>query len=176
MFSATFNILPGSTINPSMATIIAQGGSYTDTQVSRWNNLGYIPVVSTITGLARALLGVIHSIVHLVMALFDGHNRAYHMEQVALGGRNIVRGSIEMVPIVGNLALFIRDLVVATKVPSAVRDYARKNPNEVHNRTVLFVDNENVASKSWDEMKQILINENVTSEPPFWDLVRMIRA
>ena len=176
MFSATFNILPGSKIHPSIATVITDQNY--DTQVSRLNTLGYIPLVSTITGCCRALLGIIHAIVHLVVAIFS-KDTAYHLGQAALGGRNIARGLIEMVPIIGNVALLGRDLVVAWKSTCEARKYAESHRDEVTGRSVLFVDNENVASKSFVDMIQLLTKEGYTpnSNPPqFWDIVRCIQA
>lgn len=177
MASVTFNILPGSTIHPSMATIIYPGGGKYETDVSRWNYIGYIPFVSTITGCCRALLGIIHTIAHLVLAIFDSQNRAFHMEQAALGGRNIVRGAIEMMPIVGNLALLIMDIVLGFKATSAAKDYYDTHRNEVRDRMVLFMDNENVASKTQDEFQAICLRKgyNLSNIPQYRDLVHILQ-
>ena len=97
MLSATGNILPGSVDRPSMATLVPGRHSDVDTQVCTWNNLGYIPVISTITGCARASLGIIHSIIHLALAIFNSKNRDHHLQEAKLGGSNICRGPTKAV-------------------------------------------------------------------------------
>lgn len=136
MFSATGNILRGSRerpdfyiethTHPNNRDIVPEGikmvnvrgviklkyksyntTAYTHTYIL--NALGRLPVVSTFTGCFRAFLGLIHSIVHLVSAIFDAKNRALHLKEVKLGGKNIGRGLIEMLPIIGNITMLVVD-------------------------------------------------------------------
>ncbi len=77
-FSATGNLLPGSIQRPDIVTFIfseqEEGWSSSTRTLSapcKLNILGYIPVVSTVTGLGRALLGLVHTIVHLACSIFS---------------------------------------------------------------------------------------------------------
>src|SRR5690349_17346812 len=99
MFSATFNILPGSDAYPEYITIINPAASDVciDTQTTTWNRLSWYPVISTISGIARALLGIVHIIVHLACAVFSA-SREYHLSQARLGASNVLRGAGESVP------------------------------------------------------------------------------
>lgn len=182
-FSATRNILPGSVNNPAMATLInSRNECEIDTQVCTWNKLGYIPVVSTVTGLARALLGVIHSIVHLVSAIFDAKNRDHHLQEAKLGGYNIGRGVIEMIPIIGNIVCFVKDGIIAYKHHNLASEYKNKHRSECEDYAVLCIDGINVGKKSFDQLNQIIdqlnqiiLDEKITKRPSFWEEVNLIQ-
>ena len=73
------------------------------------NSLGYKPVISTFSGTFRSFLGLIHSIVHLVAALFDHESTEYYINQVGIGILNILRGLVEAIPVFGNLAMLTID-------------------------------------------------------------------
>ena len=65
-----------------------------------WSNFwGIIPVVGTFVGLGRLSIGVVHTIVHLSKSIFDEKNRQAHLKEAALGAYSIVRGAIEVVPL-----------------------------------------------------------------------------
>ena len=88
-FSATESLLTGSVQRPDTTTFVmskSEGGSSSSTAGStncQLNKLGYIPVVSTITGLGRTLLGIVHTIVHLVSAIFSNKECACVSERAA---------------------------------------------------------------------------------------------
>ena len=126
MFSATGNILSGSQHRPDIYTISKHKtippvnyGDLKNPTVEKsvqfstcWlNNLGKIPGVSTITGSGRALLGIAHSIFHLASAIFGSKNRAKHLEEAKLGGKNIGQGLVEMIPVIGNIIMILVVLV-----------------------------------------------------------------
>ncbi len=68
------------------------------------NELGYIPVISTVTGAYRTLAGLAYSVKCLAGAIFDRNNRAKHKEGLKIGAANMGRGLLEIIPVVGNLA------------------------------------------------------------------------
>lgn len=102
-------------------------------------NFGYVPVVSSFTGPARAIYGIIQTIVGSVTSVFKGvqyfiTRDPEHRNQAAAnhwytvhGNMNITRGSIEFMPVFGNLATFFYDTVIGLranytyeKLPSGV--------------------------------------------------------
>ena len=110
--SFIWNTLPGSFQRPDIETIVVKEKGKdldTDTGYCSSNVLGYLPVVSTITGLGRTLLGIVHTIVHLACSIFS-KNRDHHFQEVSLGAKNIGRGLIEAIPIIGNITMFIVDI------------------------------------------------------------------
>lgn len=79
----------------------------------RFQTLTYcdmIPIVSTVIGIGRILLGLAHTIVHLAKAVFDKSHRDVHLQEAALGAYNFTRGVIETVPGIGNAMIAIFDL------------------------------------------------------------------
>lgn len=74
------------------------------------NKCGMIPGVSTVTGLGRSFLGLLHTIVHLAKAIFDTKNRREHLSEAALGFYNLGRGIVEAIPVLGNSLVIIFDL------------------------------------------------------------------
>jgi len=176
MFSATGKILPGSIDHPAMATLVDSTSQFdADTQVCTWNKLGYIPIVSTITGCARALLGIIHSIVHLASAIFDSKNRDHHLQEAKLGGYNIGRGIVEMIPVVGNIILLVKDLIIAKKYTDLALDYKKANRRECSNHLLLFVNGNKVGQKSFDELNRIAQKEGFKKKPSFWQEVNLVQ-
>nr|MBA2729050.1 hypothetical protein [Parachlamydiaceae bacterium] len=93
----------------------------TDSSNTKLNLLGYIPAVSTISGLARALLGVVHTIVHLACSIFSDH-REHHLQEALLGAKNIVRGLVEAVPIIGNITMFVVDILRVNKYEKMAKE------------------------------------------------------
>lgn len=123
-FSATGNILSGSIWNPNYENIVETGASSRNSQTTSnntWNVLGYIPVVSTITGCGRLLVATVHAIVHLAAAIFDRCHRGHHLVELQLAGLNIARAVGEMTPLLGNLILLIVDGVKHSKNDSLFR-------------------------------------------------------
>ncbi len=155
MFSATGNLLPGSRARPDLVNLAScqynavdnaqeeSGASICSISITTincpLNKAGYVPGLSTVTGLARALLGIVHTIVHLAAAIFDLQNRALHLEEAALGGKNIVRGLIEMTPIIGNIAVGIFDMKRVEKFVNSARDTVRADPRLYHDQATLFI-------------------------------------
>lgn len=77
---------------------------------------GYIPVV--ISGFGRALFGVVQVIVNLAKLFFDKENRSNHIHNLKTGLAHIVRGVVEMIPVLGNAACIIFDAVILKKLNS----------------------------------------------------------
>src|ERR1700722_1949448 len=102
----TGNLLSGSAQRPDIITLVecTSSGTATRSGVCILNKLGYIPGVSTITGLGRSLLGIVHTIAHLACAIFS-KNRWGHLQEAGIGFKNIVRGVIEAIPIIGNITI-----------------------------------------------------------------------
>jgi hypothetical protein len=175
MLSVTDRILPGSINCPAIATLVPYEEFDVDTQVCTWHKLGYIPGVSTITGCARALLGIIHSIIHLASAIFDSKNRNHHLLASKIGGYNIVRGIVEMIPAIGNIICLVRDLKIAKKDSDLAMEYQKANQKECSNHVLLFVNGQKVGQKSFDELNEIAHKENYKKRPSFWQTVDLIQ-
>jgi len=76
-----------------------------------WLNIcGMIPGVSTITGVGRSLVGLVHMVAHLAKAIFDKPNRDEHLREAGLGFYNLVRGLVEAVPVAGNIVVIVFDV------------------------------------------------------------------
>lgn len=85
-----------------------------------WSNVcGVIPGVSTVTGIGRAILGLVHAIIHLVKAIFDKLNRKEHLIEAALGFYNLGRGVVEAFPLLGNIIVGIFDIYRLNKQQNA---------------------------------------------------------
>lgn len=68
--------------------------------------LGCIPLVSTISGISQALLGIVHAIVHLVNAIFRD-NWTHHLKEARIGLKHVALGSIAAFPIIGNICMIV---------------------------------------------------------------------
>lgn len=123
MFSATGNLLSGSPTRPEILTWYAcfkgmenvpgMGYGYVErTSQERYtlctlNNLGHIPIVSTFSGIGRILLAIVHTIVHLVCAIFDAANRDAHLAEAYLGLKHIARGGLELIPFLNIITIWL---------------------------------------------------------------------
>lgn len=100
--------------------IVTTNGSETRT-VGEWrgggqhpvhtlNALGYIPGISTVTGLYRTLVGLAFLVKSAIGTIFDSENAIKHKEGMKIASANIVRGFFEMIPVIGNLFVLNLDL------------------------------------------------------------------
>ena len=84
-FLASGSLLPGIQ-RPDIVTLafLEQKGKTDSTHMEsrncRLNSLGYKPGISTISGLGRAVLGLVHTIIHLVRVIFS-ENKAQDVEE-----------------------------------------------------------------------------------------------
>jgi hypothetical protein len=113
----------------------------------------HIPVISTFSGPVKVVVGLIHSIAHLAAAIFDRAHWANHIEEAKLGAKNIVRGAVATVPLIGNFMIIQYDI-------SRQRAYIRKIKFE-ENCAVLYECGKKVARVSATEYYQKL-RENPT--------------
>ena len=76
------------------------------------NGLGYIPVISTLSGPARMVFGKIEAITGLAIAVFASTERRsnWGLELALHGAANILRGTVETIPVIGNIACVVKDL------------------------------------------------------------------
>lgn len=83
-----------------------------------FGTLDYIPVVSSVAGVARFAFGLIEAALGAVVLPIQGVQRMFNVEQrflFNLGISNMVRGKIAFIPIIGNLALYFYDHMPNTK-------------------------------------------------------------
>jgi len=134
--------------------------------ICKLNKFGYMPVMSTITGLGRALLGIIHTIVHLVSAIFDRQNQAQHVQESTLGAKNIARGIVEAIPIAGNLAMYITDEIRIHKFIDMDEERRESNRAARNNDEIVILSayGEEIAQKPQAQITQALgaLNRPVT--------------
>lgn len=162
-FSATGNLLSGSIHRPDIKTFVTVQGSCgylgsrsipTRSMPCMLNILGYIPVVSTVTGLARALLGIVHIIVHLTCSIFN--NRDHHLAEAKLGLKNIGRGLVEALPIIGNITMLIVDQVRMSKFHKMAEEQINKDKAVYNNKVVIFGCGHEIAKRPLDEFYLVL--------------------
>lgn len=80
--------------------------------------LDYIPLVSSVAGVARAAFGILEATlgtVALPIQLVQRMCKVQHRFLFNLGISNIVRGSIAFMPIAGNITLYFYDHLPNTK-------------------------------------------------------------
>lgn len=178
VFSATGNLLPGSVERPDTLTFmfLRQDGWSSEFNMGstscRLNTLGYIPVVSTISGLGRTLLGLVHTIVHLACSIFS-KNRDFHLEEAKLGAKNIGRGLVEAIPVIGNITMLIVDRVRMTKFEKMAADHIDKNKAAYNNHAVMFIYGQEIAKRPIAEFDSEM--NNLNREPTLADLVKIVR-
>jgi hypothetical protein len=118
MISVTGGFLKGSIVSegqflrPDIITTFSDDGETVimHHDICWMNKLGYIPLISSFTGVIRCLIAVVHIAFHLIRAIFEKAAREQHLLEVKLGLENLARGIIEIVPIAGNLTTGIIDL------------------------------------------------------------------
>ena len=179
-FSATGNLLPGSILRPDIVTLsftpFKFGG--TTSKLCKLNKLGYIPVVSTVTGLGRALLGLVHTIVHLACLIFSclpnfSKNRDHHLEEVILGAKNVGRGFIESIPVFGNITMLIVDLLRMNKFDKMAKDQFDKNNSAYTGQVTLFIYGQEIAKRPISEFYSEL--SKLPSKPTLEDIIKIYR-
>lgn len=183
MFSITGDLLPGSTARPDIINTVSCTitlGMYEDPETdcsttrSLWNTLGYIPVVSTLTGCCRALLGIIHSIGHLASAIFSAVNRSSHLQEAKLGSMNFGRGLIEILPCVGNLTTYLIDKMRNNIYLKASEKIVEDHADTYNTLMTLFIYGEEFGRKSTNFIKDELekLDKN---KPSIADILRIYR-
>lgn len=177
-FSATGNILPGSIDRPEILTFmlseskgISTSSSINTSMPNRWDMLGYIPVVSTVTGSARTILGLVHAVVHAVCLIFSA-DRDHHYPQVILGAKNIGRGLVETIPVIGNIILAVIDLFRCQECVNHAKQQFVDKQQDYLNLATLFIDGQVIAQRPIAEVNEELKKLNKFSDN---DLERIIR-
>lgn len=145
----TGGILSGSDWRPdlAMAMSLQRNDDNTlaykfDPIVSNWDLAGWIPIASTFSGLAKVLVSLVHTICHLVLAIFDAKNRGHHWEETKLGFKNILNGLIEIVPLFGNLIRFIDFAKRVDALKVAITTVVEKTPQDYIGKFALFVEDD----------------------------------
>jgi hypothetical protein len=75
--------------------------------------LDYIPLVSTVSGVARVAFGFLQTVLGIVMAPVQigqrvlGHNKSRFLFNIGIS--NIVRGDIASAPFIGNFVIYVYD-------------------------------------------------------------------
>jgi len=158
-FSATRNILPGSLKNPDITTLaFSSTSSYNfSTKAHLLNYFGWGVVISTITGLGRALLGLVHMIIHLVAAIFSTL-KDHHLKEAELGAWNFGFGLIEMIPIIGNIAMALINIKRQKHYEKLAKDIVYANPAGYSNQAVLFAYGKEI------DRKQITLSNDIIDE------------
>lgn len=151
-FSITHNLLSGSMERPDILTLrlntttsFSKSTTLKRGQGSRFTRLSWIPLVSTVLGPCQALLGLVHTIGHFAIFIFTKNQS--DLEEVKLGAKNIVRGSIATLPIIGNIILFVFDIIRTIQVDYSIKRQIAKDPSKYDNCATLFFDGREVAKQ-----------------------------
>jgi hypothetical protein len=152
-FSVTGNLLTGTTLRPDFITFTrCQGDNfrYDTLDCSKLNIKGKKLKFGVIAGTCRASLGLIHTIVHFAIAVFEGlhgilannqnfkDTAIHHFSETGLGLKNFGRGLIEMIPIFGALTLSSIDKKRVAKFISTAEAIAKKNPDKKTEYVAMF--------------------------------------
>ncbi|EFB41093.1 MULTISPECIES: hypothetical protein [Parachlamydia] len=132
-FSATGSLLKGSSLRPDILTgvLVDDKNVYIRSGLnSRLNILGYIPVISSLSGYGRLGLGTVHAVIHLPLT-FRKKNRKHHLAEMKLGLKNMGRGAIEMIPLI-NITLIAVDRL-------RMRRDEKKALKQINNDILAFV-------------------------------------
>ena len=156
-FSVTGNLLRGSIQRPDAAILATLDNDQVKTYntLSRWNRYGYVPVLSTITGFARTLLATIHTIAHAALATLS-KNRAHHLNEASLGLKNIVRGCVEMVPLIGNTAVYLFDQKRINLTKKFAEDQLISHPKLYREHVAVFYGSQELGRCSFDDFRKAL--------------------
>ena len=71
------------------------------------NFAGYFPAVSSVTGVFRMIIGVIEAVVSVIFTILLCSN--HYVSGMIKGVKNVIRGTIETIPIIGNILLIVYD-------------------------------------------------------------------
>ena len=74
------------------------------------NFTGYIPALSTVTGLIRMLIGTVEMVAG-VFFTFILCSQCGSLSTLVNGTKNIIRGTIETIPIIGNVMMIAYDCI-----------------------------------------------------------------
>jgi hypothetical protein len=179
-FSVTGDILTGSIERPDLITFV-----YTEvdknitkysldisSSINKLNKLGYIPGVSTITGLVRSLLGVVHTIIHLACSILSA-NRGWHLKEAKLGARNIGRGVFETIPIIGNITMFIRDSARMSECERIAKKQVEKNVRMYDRYVATFFNGQEIAKCLVEKLNEE--RRKLANPPSLTECARIIR-
>lgn len=78
-------------------------GNHFNHSVSLLNILGAIPVVSTLSGAYRTLVGLAYLVKSVAARIFFPNNQEEYEEGIKIAAASIGRGVLEMIPIIGNI-------------------------------------------------------------------------
>lgn len=171
--STVANCLPGSKERPDMLTfayIKTNGSIHIKTSNCKLNILGYVPFVSTITGLSRALAGLVHTITHLVYAIFD--EKEMHLNEACLGFKNICIGLTEAIPVIGNIIILAVDLIRIEKYETKVHGLINNNLMAYKGNAALFIYGEEIAKRP---LKDFYKDLDLIKKPSTQDIEKIIR-
>lgn len=130
---------------------------------NKLNKLSCVPLVSTGIGIARAFLGIAYTIEHLARAIFK-QNRETHLKKALVGLKTLGRGALEIIPIIGNLAIAIL-LIKKTRRYSLHIDAEYKSKREFFvNHATAFHDDRMIAKMPIDEFRGTVGNGFSTKE------------
>lgn len=117
------------------------------------NLLSCAPLVSTVIGIPRALLGAAYAIKHLACAFFS-NNKIVHTKKAEVGIKNFGRGLIATAPVIGNLLSLKLLLKEQKHYEGLIKGYFRANPALCLNNTITFYDGRVVDERLLDLPEQ----------------------
>lgn len=142
------------------------------------NKLGYIPLLSSLTGGARSIVGLSHAIAHLasfiltyVTGLYKTYihgyissnpaklyweNPNYDKKEIKIGFNNFVRGCIEFIPVIGNITMIAFDRFRMNRYENKVKELIDKNPKDFENSITAFNKGIATATKPITALDEIL--------------------
>lgn len=192
---ASFSCLPGSMEQPDTvsiliyepnpdvkiadADIILVKGEPVRQEIKRtnhWlNTWGYFPLISIISGTYRMLLGVVNVIVHFIYAIFDPKHNSYHLDQMKLGIIHFLRGSVEILPVVGNGIIFVIDMIRVNKFEKQIYKKLEDSRASYHNTATLFVYGKQIDQMPLNEFEKKNEILNKTKKPTSIDYLNIFQ-
>ena len=77
----------------------------------------------------------------ILLVLFLVKTEKNHLEEASLGAKNIGRGLVEAIPVIGNITMFVVDLLRMNKFEKIAKEQIDKNKAAYNNHATMFIGN-----------------------------------
>jgi hypothetical protein len=162
-------LLPGTIANPEHISFYApietlvkydpylKNGFHIEHHVCAWNQLGYVPLLSIISGIIRAVLGLFHLLSSFAYGCLELNPiQQIYVDEYLFALRHLYRGVIETIPFLGNAIAYHLDSLKNELLEIEMKKVAI---DELADRALLFLDNRLEASLPLGEFNEKIFKE-----------------
>jgi len=125
---------------------------HVDTYYNRFTYIDYIPVVGIISGLTKILFGSIHALGYTTLYFYKNDNKERNYIEIQLGIKNVVKGCILMLPVIGNIIVYLGDMYKINQAIQQIREKCPIRPN----RAILYEHGQETGQHTIEEYEQLL--------------------